>query len=82
MAPAIPGTRAWKAYFDVALGSQVVDLCGFYFINDLHQAGAVSEVAVVQLHVFRRETYHYMEETHMSSTYRKQSNFKPGSKRK
>lgn len=41
------------AYFDVALGSEVIDLCGFYFINDLHKAGTVSEVTIVQLHVFR-----------------------------
>lgn len=41
------------AYFDVALGSKVVDLCRFYFINDLHKAGAVSEITIVQFHVFR-----------------------------
>jgi len=35
----------------MALGSKVVDLCRLYFINDLHKAGTVSEVTIVQLHV-------------------------------
>lgn len=41
------------AYFDMALGSKVVDLCRFDFINDLHKASTVGEIAIVQLHVFR-----------------------------
>lgn len=41
------------AYFDVALGSEVVDLGRLDFVNDLHEAGTVSEVTIVQLHVFR-----------------------------
>lgn len=39
-------------HLDMALSSQVVYLSGFDFINDLHQAGAVREITVVQLHVF------------------------------
>lgn len=40
-------------HLDMALSSQVVNLRGFDFINDLHQAGAVCEIPIVQLHVFR-----------------------------
>lgn len=40
-------------HLDVTLSSQVVYLSGFDFIDNLHQAGAVSEITVVQLHVFR-----------------------------
>lgn len=35
----------------MALGPQVVDLGGFDLVDDLHQAGAVRQVPVVQLHV-------------------------------
>ena len=41
----------------MALGSEVVDLGGLHLVDDLHEAGAVSEVAVVQLHVCRVETH-------------------------
>jgi hypothetical protein len=41
------------SYFDVALGTKVVDLCRLHFIYDLHKAGTVSEITIVQLHVFR-----------------------------
>lgn len=41
------------AYLDMALGTKIVDLCRFDFIDDFHKAGAVSEVTIVQLHVFR-----------------------------
>lgn len=43
--------RAVGAYLDVALGAQVVDLCGLHLVNDLHQARAVSQVPIMQLHV-------------------------------
>lgn len=39
-------------YLDVTLGSQVVYFCGFDFIDNLHQARAVSQVPIVQLHVY------------------------------
>lgn len=35
----------------MALGPQVVDLGGFDLVDDLHQASAVRQVPVVQLHV-------------------------------
>lgn len=38
-------------YLDVTLGPQVVDLCGFNLVDDLHQTRAVRQIAVVQLHV-------------------------------
>ena len=41
------------AYFDVALGSKIVDLTRLNFINDLHKAGTVSEITIVQFHIFR-----------------------------
>ena len=38
-------------YLDVTLGSQVVNLCGLHFVDDLYQAGTVRQVTVMQLHV-------------------------------
>lgn len=49
------------AHLDVALGSEVVDLGGLHLVDDLHEAGAVGEVAVVQLHVCRIETHRERE---------------------
>lgn len=44
-------------YLDVTLSAQVVDLRGLDLVDDLHQARAVRQVAVVQLHVWtERET--------------------------
>lgn len=40
-------------HLDMALSSQVINLRGFDCIDDLHQAGAVCEIPIVQLHVFR-----------------------------
>ena len=36
--------------FDVSLSSEIVDLSRFNFHDDFHQTGAVSQVAVVQVH--------------------------------
>lgn len=48
----------WRAaHLDVALGSEVVDLGRLHLVDDLHEAGAVGEVTVVQLHVCRIETH-------------------------
>lgn len=39
-------------YLDVTLCSQVVYFCGFDFIDNFHQACAISQVPIVQLHVY------------------------------
>lgn len=38
-------------YLDVTLGAQVVDLRRLHLVDDLHQTGAVGQIAIVQLHV-------------------------------
>lgn len=55
------GALAGGAQF-MALGSEVVDLVGFTSADDLHEAGAVGEVTVVQLHVCRIETHRERKE--------------------
>lgn len=42
---------AGSHYLDVALSAQVVDLCRLHLVDDLHQTRAVSQIAIVQLHV-------------------------------
>ena len=43
--------RWCQNYLDMTLSAQVVDLSGFDLIDDLHQACAVCQVPVMQLHV-------------------------------
>lgn len=43
-------------YLDVTLSAQVVDLRRLHLVDDLHQTGAVGQVSVVQLHVFKTAT--------------------------
>lgn len=56
-------TRAEKARSERALtltwlwAPRVVDLGGLHLVDDLHEAGAVGEVTVVQLHVCRIEAH-------------------------
>lgn len=38
-------------YLDVTLSAQVVDLCRLHLVDDLHKTRAVSEIAIMQLHV-------------------------------
>ncbi len=38
-------------YLDVTLSTQIVDLCGLHLVDDLHQARAVCQIAIMQLHV-------------------------------
>lgn len=47
--------RRRKLYLDVRLCSKVVDFSGFNFIDNLYQARAVSQVSVVQLHVYKAQ---------------------------
>lgn len=47
--------RMRKFYLDVTLCSKVVYFSGFDFIDNLYQARAVSQVSVVQLHVYKAQ---------------------------
>lgn len=38
-------------YLDVTLSAQVVDLCRLHLVDDLNQTCAVSQIAIMQLHV-------------------------------
>lgn len=42
---------AGSHYLDVTLSAQVVDLRRLHLVDDFHQARAVSQIAIVQLHV-------------------------------
>ena len=42
---------AGSHYLDMTLSAQVVDLCRLHLVDDLHQARAVSQIAIMQLHV-------------------------------
>lgn len=40
-------------YLDMTLSAQVVDLCRLHLVDDLHQTCAVSQITIVQLHVWQ-----------------------------